>query len=48
MNENQLLSNSGDDNDRAVADESDSDDEIAGFVSGAEKWLEIIRDRKAK
>jgi len=47
IDEDQLLSDSGDDNDGAD-DESDSDDEIAGFVSDAEKWLEIIKDQKAK
>jgi len=48
IDEDQLLSDFGDDNDRVLDDESDSGDEIASFVSDAEKWLEIIKDQKAK
>jgi hypothetical protein len=46
IDEDQLLSDSGDDNDRAVDGESDSGNEIAGFVSDADKWLEISKSQR--
>ena len=54
VDEDQLVYDSEEDIDPSTDDnqldvESDSDDdEIASFVSDAEKWIELIRDQKAK
>jgi len=36
------------DNNQLVVESDSDDDEIASFISDAEKWIELIRDQKAK
>jgi hypothetical protein len=54
VNEDQLVYDSEEDidptpdNNQLVVESDSDDDEIASFISDAEKWIELIRDQKAK